>query len=178
MICASHFLVRLFTSDEEVIAYGVRFITIISPFYMACCFNQIYAGALRGVGNAKIPMFIMLFSFVLFRQIYLFVAKLLGQLAFCDLPGVSDGMGDVQHSGNGVLPALPAMPQARAGLGHDFDPLDLLPEGKEDIHIPLVQGDAALRPVGLASALVQVNLPAQGGTPRGPFVLRVRGQDV
>ena len=78
VISASHVLIRLFTSDEEVIAYGVRFITIISPFYMACCFNQIFAGALRGIGNAKIPMFIMLFSFVLFRQIYLFAARRLG----------------------------------------------------------------------------------------------------
>lgn len=78
VICASRILIRLFTSDEEVIAYGVRFIGVISPFYMAYCFNQIFAGALRGIGNAKIPMFIMLFSFVLFRQIYLFVAKQLG----------------------------------------------------------------------------------------------------
>ena len=35
--------------------------------------NQIHAGALRGVGDAKTPMFIMLGSFVLLRQIYLFI---------------------------------------------------------------------------------------------------------
>ncbi|MEG0270970.1 MAG: MATE family efflux transporter, partial [Clostridia bacterium] len=58
--------------------FGVRFALLISPFYLASCFNQIYAGALRGAGNAKIPMFIMLFSFVLFRQGYLYVAKLAG----------------------------------------------------------------------------------------------------
>ena len=69
---------RLFTADEEVISYGVRFISIISPFYLACCFNQIYAGALRGAGDAKTPMYIMLFSFVLFRQAYLFINRQLG----------------------------------------------------------------------------------------------------
>ena len=59
-------------------AFGVRFIQLNSPFYFAMCFNQTYAGALRGVGTAKIPMVIMLFSFVLFRQAYLFTVKMLG----------------------------------------------------------------------------------------------------
>ena len=69
---------RLFTADEEVLSHGVRFISIISPFYLACCFNQIYAGALRGAGDAKTPMYVMLFSFVLFRQVYLFINRQLG----------------------------------------------------------------------------------------------------
>lgn len=77
ILCARP-LIRLFTTDEEVIAYGVHFITLISPFYVLCCFNQIYAGALRGIGDAKIPMFIMLFSFVLFRQFYLLICRWLG----------------------------------------------------------------------------------------------------
>lgn len=78
MIVCARPLIRLFTTDEEVIAYGVHFITLISPFYVLCCFNQIYAGALRGIGDAKIPMFIMLFSFVLFRQFYLLICRWLG----------------------------------------------------------------------------------------------------
>lgn len=68
-------LIRLFSTDEEVVGYGVYFITMISPFYFLLCFNQVYAGALRGVGNANRPMFIMLFSFVVLRQLYLFVNK-------------------------------------------------------------------------------------------------------
>ena len=78
VIAAAHPLIRLFTADEEVISYGVYFITVISPFYLACCFNQIYAGALRGTGSAKAPMVIMLFSFVVFRQAYLFVVRQMG----------------------------------------------------------------------------------------------------
>jgi len=45
---------------------------VLTPFYLLCCYNQIYAGALRGAGNSKACMFIMLGSFVAFRQIYLF----------------------------------------------------------------------------------------------------------
>ncbi len=78
VILSADRLIRLFTTDPEVIAFGVRFVRLDSPFYFAMCFNQTYAGALRGVGNAKAPMAIMLFSFVLFRQAYLLTVKLLG----------------------------------------------------------------------------------------------------
>ena len=71
-------LVGFFSPDEEVIGYGVRFIHIVTPFYLAVCFNQIYAGALRGIGDATTPTVIMLASFVVFRQIYLAVTKALG----------------------------------------------------------------------------------------------------
>ena len=64
-------LIKIFNDDPAVLEYGKTFIRLISPFYLIICFNQIYAGALRGAGDAKAPMVIMLFSFVLFRQIYL-----------------------------------------------------------------------------------------------------------
>ena len=71
-------LMGFFSPEAEVIDYGVRFIQIVTPFYIAICFNQIYAGALRGVGDATMPTVIMLASFVVFRQIYLAVTKALG----------------------------------------------------------------------------------------------------
>ena len=70
--------ISLFTNEADVIAYGVRFLRIISPFLVLTTFNQIYAGALRGTGNSRTPMIVMLFSFVLFRQAFLFTVKLLG----------------------------------------------------------------------------------------------------
>ena len=78
MLLFANTLIRFFSADPEVMAYGVRFIYQISPFYIATCFNQAYAGALRGIGKAKIPMLIMIFSFVVFRQSYLFTVKMLG----------------------------------------------------------------------------------------------------
>lgn len=66
------YIVAFFNDKAEVIHYGSMLLRWLSPFYVLCCFNQIYAGALRGAGNSRAPMFIMLASFVLFRQIYLF----------------------------------------------------------------------------------------------------------
>ena len=72
MIFASP-LVSFFNDKPEVVAYGTMLLRLLSPFYLCFCFNQIYAGALRGAGNSRAPMILMLFSFVVFRQIYLFV---------------------------------------------------------------------------------------------------------
>ena len=74
---AARQLIGLFSPEPEVVSYGVRFIQIVTPFYLTICFNQIYAGALRGIGDATAPTVIMLASFVVFRQIYLYVTKLL-----------------------------------------------------------------------------------------------------
>ncbi len=71
-------LLGFFSPVEEVVAYGQRFILIVTPFYVFLCFNQIYSGALRGVGDATAPTVIMLASFVVFRQIYLAATKALG----------------------------------------------------------------------------------------------------
>ena len=68
-------LVRLFTQEDAVVENGLLFVRMMSPFYFLCCINQILAGALRGAGDTKAPMFIMLGSFVLFRQIYLAVTS-------------------------------------------------------------------------------------------------------
>ena len=66
-------LVRLFNQDSEVVAYGTLFLRLLIPFYLCCCANQIYAGSLRGAGDTRAPMFIMMGSFILFRQVYLFI---------------------------------------------------------------------------------------------------------
>lgn len=70
-------LLYIITNDENAITYGARFIRIITPFYVTICFNQLYAGALRGIGSARAPMFIFLGSFVAFRQVYLYVTSLI-----------------------------------------------------------------------------------------------------
>ena len=47
----------------------------MTPLCVVNVFTQVYAGALRGAGNAKAPTFIMIMSYVVFRQIYLFVCS-------------------------------------------------------------------------------------------------------
>lgn len=66
-------LVAFFNSKPEVVSYGSMLLRLISPFYVFCCINQILAGSLRGAGDSRSAMFIMLGCFVLFRQIYLYV---------------------------------------------------------------------------------------------------------
>jgi len=66
-------VVAFFNAKPEVVEYGSMLLRCITPFYVLCCFNQIYSGALRGSGNSKVPMVIMLSSFVAFRQVYLFI---------------------------------------------------------------------------------------------------------
>ncbi len=65
--------VRLFTQDENVVAFGILFIHTNTIFLVFNCVNHVLAGALRGRGDSRGPMIIMLISFVLIRQIYLFV---------------------------------------------------------------------------------------------------------
>lgn len=72
VMAAAPMLATLFTKDPEVIAYGVRFIRLMMPFYVAISFNQILGNALRGAGNSVVPMILMMSSFIVFRQIYLF----------------------------------------------------------------------------------------------------------
>lgn len=66
-------LVAFFNDDPEVVAYGTLFLRCMCPCYVTICVNQIYSGSLRGAGISQPPTYIMLISFVVFRQIYLYV---------------------------------------------------------------------------------------------------------
>ena len=73
VVAFAPYIVAFFNDKPEVVEYGALLLRWLSPFYVLCCFNQVYASALRGAGNSKAPMVIMLVSFVAFRQMYLFV---------------------------------------------------------------------------------------------------------
>ena len=66
-------LTAFFNDKPEVIEYGTLLLRLLSPFYLLCCLNQVYSSALRGAGNTRAPMVMMLLSFVLFRQVYLYI---------------------------------------------------------------------------------------------------------
>lgn len=65
--------VSFFNGDADIIAFGTVFLRWMTPFYVLCCINQIYAGVLRGAGKSAATMVITLTAFVGFRQLYLFV---------------------------------------------------------------------------------------------------------
>ena len=68
-------IVSLFNKDLDVLRYGVLFLQLNIPFDFLNVVYVILSSALRGAGDAKTPMLIMLGSFVLFRQIYLVIAS-------------------------------------------------------------------------------------------------------
>lgn len=67
-------LIQIFSNDPEVIAYAKVMMNIFIPAYVFLCMVQIYAGTLRGAGVANPPMLIMIFCYVIVRQIYLAIA--------------------------------------------------------------------------------------------------------
>lgn len=75
VIAAARPLVSLFSSEPEVIAFGVFFARMQIPFFAVASMNQIHTSALRGAGNTRVPVLLLLASFVAFRQVYLFVAS-------------------------------------------------------------------------------------------------------
>ncbi len=68
------FIVSFFidNSEAEVIRYGSLFLRMNGLFFLAACVNQVLGAAMRGCGKSEAAMISMLFSFVFFRQIYLF----------------------------------------------------------------------------------------------------------
>ena len=65
--------VGLFSPDGKVIEFGVLFIRANCFFLLFNCVNHVLAGALRGMGDSKGPMLIMILTFVAVRQTYLFI---------------------------------------------------------------------------------------------------------
>ncbi len=68
-----HNLAAFFNKDPEVIRYGGLWLLCISPFYLFGCVTNPLCSVLRGAGETRGPMVIMLGSFVVFRQLYLFI---------------------------------------------------------------------------------------------------------
>lgn len=65
-------LIGLFNKETEVIEYGVFLLRFMTPFYSFVAVSSVLSGALCGSGDTRFPTAIRLFSFVVFRQIYLF----------------------------------------------------------------------------------------------------------
>lgn len=63
--------IAIFNSEVDVIRAGRTMQLAFVPFYIVLPIVQIYNGVLRGAGKSSIPMYIMVFNFVILRQIYL-----------------------------------------------------------------------------------------------------------
>ncbi len=67
------FFASIFNSDPDTVIIASKLLRYITPFYVMCSVNQVFAASMRGAGNTRVPMIVMLGSFVAFRQVYLFV---------------------------------------------------------------------------------------------------------
>lgn len=67
-------VVRLFTSDQSAISFGVNMVRIMSPFYIANMINTVVSGAVRGFGRSRAVMVFSLTGMVALRQIFLAIS--------------------------------------------------------------------------------------------------------
>ena len=66
-------LTTLFTADQGVTKAAAFIITCVSPFHVFASLHATIQASLRGCKKTKSSMFIVLGSFVVFRQLYLFI---------------------------------------------------------------------------------------------------------
>ena len=60
-------LLKIFVVDRNVIDIGVQMIHYLAPFYITYICVEIFAGVLRGMGDALMPMLITLFGICILR---------------------------------------------------------------------------------------------------------------
>lgn len=60
-------LLKLFSSDERVINYGLLMMKVLSPAYIFLSLSHAFTGILRGAGLTKVPMFVMILCWCIFR---------------------------------------------------------------------------------------------------------------
>ena len=65
-------LLRLYTTDAEVISYGMLRLSIIASMYFLCGMMDVIVGSLRGVGYSVLPMFVSLTGACLFRVVWIY----------------------------------------------------------------------------------------------------------
>ena len=71
MVFGGSFIIGLFNSDPGVIAEGLKVIRITFPLYWLCVLLEVSAGAVRGLGNAVVPMGIVLWHMCFLRVVLL-----------------------------------------------------------------------------------------------------------
>ena len=65
-------LLKLYTTDEEVIRYGILRMAYICIPYFLCGMMDVIVGALRGIGYSIMPMLVSLTGACLFRVIWIY----------------------------------------------------------------------------------------------------------
>ncbi len=67
-----HQILRAYSSDPEVIAYGIERLSIICTVYFLCGIMDVLVGSIRGLGYAVMPMIVTLMGACVFRIVYIY----------------------------------------------------------------------------------------------------------
>ena len=67
-----HQILGFYSSDPEVIAYGIQRMQIICFVYFICGIMDVLVGSIRGLGYALMPMFVSLMGACVFRVIWVY----------------------------------------------------------------------------------------------------------
>ena len=65
-------LFRIFTTDAAVVEIGVSMLEVIAPCYTIFVFIEILSGALRGMSDVLVPMFMTMFGICILRIVWIF----------------------------------------------------------------------------------------------------------
>ena len=65
-------LLRLYTTEAEVISYGMLRLSFIASTYALCGMMDVIVGSLRGIGCSLLPMFVSLTGACLFRVVWIY----------------------------------------------------------------------------------------------------------
>lgn len=66
-------LFHIFVDDAAVVEIGSQMLMLMTPFYVVYVFTEILSGALRGMGDVMIPMFITVGGICVLRVVWIFV---------------------------------------------------------------------------------------------------------
>lgn len=69
---AGHQLLGIYSSDQEVITYGISRLGVVSASYFLCGLMDVLAGTIRGVGYSILPMLVSLTGACAFRVLWIF----------------------------------------------------------------------------------------------------------
>lgn len=69
---AGEYILKLYSSDAEVIAYGVLRLKYICCLYCLCGIMEVMVGCIRGMGYAIMPMIVSLLGACVFRIVWIY----------------------------------------------------------------------------------------------------------
>lgn len=76
-------LLGIYSSDPQVIEYGLLRLSIISATYFLCGIMDVMVGSIRGLGYSIMPMLVSLTGACLFRVIWIFTIFQVERTLFC-----------------------------------------------------------------------------------------------